>query len=181
MRGTETERQTEGLRRIDFAQESLRLVARIAGQVYRIAVDRLVEIAAAVGEFAAAVVEVGRVEEPLRTGTGDAELPEIGGRIAARTQQDGIGLLHVRLFERALPEGVAVRALVHARKQRRAAGGADRRRDEGVAEADPFAGQRVDVRRADDRVDVSHGVPPLVVGQNEDCLLYTSPSPRDTR
>ena len=69
MRGTETERQTEGLRRIDFAQESLRLVARIAGQVYRIAVDRLVEIAAAVGEFAAAVVEVGRVEEPLRTET----------------------------------------------------------------------------------------------------------------
>lgn len=61
-----------------------------------------------------------------------------------------------------------MRALVHARKQRRAAGGADRRRDEGVAEADPFAGQRVDVRRADDRVDVSHGVPPLVVGQNEE-------------
>lgn len=89
MRGTETERQTEGLRQIDFAQESLRLVARIAGQVYRIAVDRLVEIAAAVGEFAAAVVEVGRVEEPLRTGIGDAELPEIGGRIAARTQQAG--------------------------------------------------------------------------------------------
>ena len=89
MRGTETERQTEGLRQIDFAQESLRLVARIAGQVYRIAVDRLVEIAAAVGEFAAAVVEVGRVEEPLRTGIGDAELPDIGGRIAARTQQAG--------------------------------------------------------------------------------------------
>jgi len=59
-------------------------------------------------------------------------------------------------------------AAIAARQQTSPAGTAHRSRDKGVRESHAQAGQRVHGRSADHRAaGTAHGIPPLVVGQNE--------------
>ena len=99
----------------------------------------------------------------------DAELSNKTCAITGRLQLRGVTVGDVGPGDRWFAEGVPVCALNETRENRRSAGGTDAGGDKRVGEATALCGERVDVRRLDDRVTgTAQHIGAVVIGEKED-------------